>query len=108
MKANRFWAHQRYSAILLMLGIPLVIVFLFLNRYASFDQFTDLFRMPYVAFGALIFLWTGLYHGALGFHVIFEDYVHGQRHQILWLTCVWCVTFVLAGVVGVSIFNLYF
>lgn len=108
MKASRFWVHQRYTAIFLLLGIPLIITFLFLNRHAGAVDFKALFSNPFIAIPTVIFLWAGLYHGALGLHVIFQDYVHGRRHQILWLTCVWCLSFVLACVVGLSVFKLYF
>jgi succinate dehydrogenase / fumarate reductase membrane anchor subunit len=108
MKANRFWAHQRYSAILLLLGMPLSIAFLFLNRHGGLAHFTALLLNPFIAIPTVVFLWAGLYHGALGLHMIFQDYVHGPRHQILWLTCVWCLTVVLAFIVGLSIFKLYF
>lgn len=69
------WWMQRVTALAL---IPLVIWFVLnvIKASTSSDKFIDVFTSPFNAIIMILFISVALYHGALGFRVIVEDYVH--------------------------------
>lgn len=76
------WWMQRVTALAL---IPLVIWFVLnvIKASSSSQNFVDVLSSPFNAITMILFIVVALYHGAMGFRVIVEDYVHYTRQKNL-------------------------
>ncbi len=98
---SHHWWMQRVTALAL---IPLVIWFILnvIKASTGADRFIDIFANPFNAIGMVLFICVALYHGAMGFKVIVEDYIHcgcGKNFLIIganFFTAVTAVAAVLA------------
>ena len=93
------WWMQRVTAIAL---IPLVIWFVLnvIKASTSHHKFVDVLSSPFNSIVMVLFISVALYHGALGFRVIVEDYVHCKckKHFLIILANFFTV-FTVAGTI---------
>ena len=97
------WWLQRVTAIAL---VPLTIfaIFPFAGAVGTdHDQVLEVYRNPWNAIVAVLFLATLFYHLMLGLQVVIEDYVHGKgwRTAMLLANQFFCAAFGFAGVFAV-------
>jgi succinate dehydrogenase / fumarate reductase membrane anchor subunit len=95
-KGTSHWRHQRLSALVLIpLGIWLLIGIL---RHIHVDYLTVYAWVAQPSTMVVLTLFVGLvfYHSTLGLQVIIEDYISQPSRQVLLITQVKIVNFIMA------------
>jgi len=104
---SHHWWMQRVTALAL---IPLVIWFVLnvIKASTSAASFIDVLSSPFNAISMILFIVVALYHGALGFRVIVEDYVHCTREKnlLIILTNFFTVFTAVGAVLAVLYFHM--
>jgi len=97
------WWIQRITSVAL---VPLTILFVIPFAGALGGEHAEvlsLYRNPFHAIVAVLFLGVGFHHLAAGVQVVIEDYVHakGWRTALLLGNTMFCFAFGLAGIFAV-------
>ena len=100
---TQHWWAQRVSSVAL---VPLAVLFLVPFAGALGGEHAEvlaLYRHPFHAIVAVLFLGCAFYHLLLGIQVVVEDYVHDKawRTALLLGNSMFCWTFGLAGIFAV-------
>ncbi len=97
------WWSQRITAIAL---VPLGLLFIFPFAGAlgdSYEEVVALYRSPWHAIIAGLFIAVGFNHLRLGVQVVVEDYVHGPMRTVtLIANTLFCAFFAFAGIFAVG------
>jgi succinate dehydrogenase / fumarate reductase membrane anchor subunit len=102
-QGTHHWWTQRITSVAL---VPLTILFVIPFAGALGGEHAEvlaLYRNPFNAIVAVLFLAVGFHHLAQGVQVVIEDYVHGKgwRTALLLGNSMFCFAFGLAGIFAV-------
>ena len=97
---SQHWLAQRVSAVLLVfLGVWFLYA-LSVFRELSYLETIEWIALPWNATLLTSFLLASIYHSALGWQVIVEDYIHGHWLKMYYLLFKIKLGFIMAAILG--------
>jgi succinate dehydrogenase / fumarate reductase membrane anchor subunit len=106
MRPSHHWLHQRISAFILLIHVPIAWWCMHTLSGAAYDQWRQFMKQPIVLLGLTVFITLLVYHIYLGMQVVIEDYTKGTARSsallILKLVCA-----MLLGFFALSVFQLF-
>ena len=99
---HHWWVHRITSVALLPLTILAIIPFASAFG-ADHDEVLEIYRNPFNAIVASLWIGVTFHHLMQGLQVVIEDYVHakGRRTVLLLANSMFCVAFGFAGIFAV-------